>query len=377
MKALLRRLMGRAGDASGPAMAADEPQVGRRLMVFTEHFNATYAISFDIPLRELHARGEASFRAYDQKAVAEGGAGCWRAWLDSFRPQVVFLTRYGQADGIEMLRDCHSRGIPVVYHIDDNLLDLPPSLGAEILKRQGAAAEARRAMLQQCDLIYASTPVLAQVLHARFPGKPLFQGIYAAAFEAQVPPTPEGAPQTIGYMGSKGHKEDLTLAVPALVSLMEARPQLRFETFGTIEMPQELRRFGDRVRHHTVQKAYREFLQTLSGLNWSIGLAPLVDEPFNQCKAPTKFIEYTGCGIPVVASNVNVYRDAIPAGCGLLVKEDWQAAIGSLLDDADARSALTQAAREHCQQVFAPTILQAQLLTVVDRAANVSARSTA
>jgi glycosyltransferase involved in cell wall biosynthesis len=370
VKSFLRRLLGRAAEMSITCMAADTPSVGRRLMVFTEHFNATYYISFDIPLRELHAQGEVSFRAYDQQAVAEGGAGCWRQWLDRFQPEVVFLTRYGQADGVDIIQDCCARGIPVVYHIDDNLLDLPPSLGAEIVKRQGAAAQARRLMLQQCHLIYASTPVLAEVLKARFPGKPLFHGMYAAAFEVHLPSNPAvpAAPLTIGYMGSKGHKEDLAQVVPALVALMEERPQLRFETFGTIELPQELRRFGDRVRHHTVQKAYRDFLQTLAELNWSIGLAPLVDEPFNQCKAPTKFIEYACCGIPVVASDVNVYRSAIPEHAGVLVRDDWRLPLTSLLDEPARRLALREAARAHCKREFSARRLQNQLLQVVERA---------
>lgn len=339
----------------------------RRVLILTEHFNATYYISFDAPLKALCDQGEVTFQAYCQQDVEAGGAGCWRPWLDEFRPDTVFFTRYGRTDGIEILRDCRSRGIPVVYHIDDNLLDLPPSLGVEIIKRQGAAAEARRRMLQECDLIYASTAVLAQVLQARFPGKPVFHGIYAAAFKLPVPPVPEAAPPIIGYMGSKGHKEDLALVVPALIALMEGRSQLRFETFGTIEMPQELRRFGDRVRHHTVQKAYNKFLQTLAGLNWSIGLAPLVDEPFNRCKAPTKFIEYTGCGIPVMASDVVPYADAIVPGSGVLVRDDWQAAIAELLDDSRGRAALVAGAQAHCARAYAPHILEAQLLKVIDR----------
>ncbi len=365
MKSLLRRLFKPAASVPAEGMAADLPMVGRRVLIFTEHFNATYYISFDIPLRALHDRGEASFRAYDQQAVADGGDGCWRQWLDSFRPDVVFFTRYGRADGASIMHDCRMRGIPIVYHIDDNLLDLPPSLGPEIVARQGAAAAARRTMLEQCDLIYASTRVLADVLKGYFPQKPIFQGIYASMVQVKLPPANPEAPMTIGYMGSKGHKEDLALAVPALVSLMEQRPKLRFETFGTIEMPRELLRFGERVQHHTVQKGYHGFLQTLADLNWTIGLAPLVDEPFNRCKAPTKFIEYTSCGIPVVASDVVPYAEAIVPGCGVLAQDDWEVAIARLLDDSEERASTLARARAHCADAYTSQILEAQLLRVI------------
>lgn len=353
-------------------MRADVPASGARVIVFTEHFNATYFISFDIPLRQLHARGAASFRAYSQEDVAAGGAACWRAWLDDFHPEVVIMSRYGQANGIDIQNDCRVRGIPVVYHIDDDLLELPASLGREIVERQGAATQARRTMLQDCDLIYASTRVLAQVLRKRVPGKPVFQGIYASCIPIQPAGRPAQHASTVGYMGSKGHKEDLALVVPALVQLMREHPAMRFETFGTIEMPEELRQFGGRVRHHPVQKSYGEFLRTLAGLGWSLGLAPLVDEPFNRCKAPTKFIEYTACGIPVVASDVVVYAAEIPAGAGMLVRHDWKQAIEKLLGDAAGRARLLERARSHCDRAFSPQVLQQQLLDLLEAAKEAS-----
>jgi hypothetical protein len=368
VKSLLGRLFGKPSGAAAarPGVALHGPQDVPRVMVFTEHFNATYFISFDIPLRDLHAQGRIGFEAYSQQDVEAGGPGCWTAWLDEFKPQAVFLTRYGRADGTAIISDCKVRGIPVVYHIDDNLLDLPPSLGEEIVKRQGAAAQARRAMLQECSLIYASTAVLAQVLRGYFPGKPLVQGIYASY---QPAGSPRAAPvETIGYMGSKGHREDLDMIVPALLRLMRERPQLRFETFGTIEPPAALREFEGRVRHHSVQKAYREFLGTLAGLGWSIGLAPLVDEPFNRCKAPTKFIEYTSCGIATAASDVVVYAQAMPPGAGVLARDDWHPALSLMLDEPAQRAAMLQRAQAHCAEVFSPRVLQEQLLEVTARA---------
>lgn len=361
----LERLVGTRREAPAAAgVAVDQPPAEPRVLVFTEHFNATYFISFDLPLRRLHAAGRASFRACSQQDVA-ASAGQWTRWIEEFRPQVVVFTRYGAADGPEILRHCKARDIPVVYHIDDDLLELPPSLGAEILKRQGAAAQARRAMLAECDLIYASTAELAKVLGSRFPRQPLVQGIYASYRELRPAAPREHAGPVIGYMGSKGHREDLELVVPALVDLMQARPELRFETFGTIEMPAELRRFEGRVRHHPVQKSYAEFLQSMADLGWSIGLAPLVDEPFNRCKAPTKFIEYTSCGIPAVASNLPVYADAIPAGAGLLVGEDWKGALEAVLDSPDRRASMLDAARRHCSRTFSPERLEGQVEEVL------------
>lgn len=341
------------------------------LLIFTEHFNATYSISFELPLERLHARGDVNFSAYSQADVKAGGARCWKAWIRACRPKAVVLTRYGRPDGVEILEYCHRRGLPVVYHIDDDLLNMPGSLGEDVLKRHMAPeiVEARGAMLARCDVIYASTAALAEVLRRRFPVQQVFHGIYAPYLETRAGHADVELPITVGYMGSRGHQEDLALAVPAIVRLMHERPQLRFETFGTIMMPAELEAFGARVSHHPVQTCYADFLSALGRLDWHIGLAPLVDEPFNRCKAPTKFIEYTGSGIPVIASDIGVYASAVPQGGGALAGEDWYGKLATWLDDPAARLRSLDTARAYCRDAFALEKLAQQVMHVTTEVA--------
>jgi glycosyltransferase involved in cell wall biosynthesis len=344
----------------------------RNVLVFTEHVNATYTISFDIPLRHLNSCGSINFAAVSQKGVELAGNKCWERWGREFRPDVVIMTRYGQADGPEIMAFFQNEGIPVVYHIDDDLLELPVSLGKEIRKRHGKVVETRRQLLATCDLIYASTSYLAEVLRKRFPTQPIHHGgIYASymgealrIIRSVTKPRP-----VIGYMGSKGHQHDLQLVVPALERLLDERPELEFEVFGSIAMPDELLRFGERVRHHPVQTSYKKFLASLTALGWSIGLAPLVDEPFNRCKAPTKFIQYTAAGIPTMASFSPVYGEVIPDSAGYLIREqDWYAGLCSWLDDPQARREALNRAQAHCEQEFSLARLTEQVAHVLDLA---------
>ncbi|WPN59670.1 glycosyltransferase [Pseudomonas sp. P9_31] len=342
---------------------------GRNILIFTEQVNATYFISFDIPLREMHQRGEVNVAVVSQKLVSQKGAGCWEQWNDSFKPELVIFTRYGQPFGLDILKFFKAQNVPVIYHIDDNLLELPPSLGAEIQKRQGAkdVIDARRNLLAQCDLIYASTPHLAELLKSLFPMQHVFTGEYFPYMGQRVTVNrQERQYQTIGYMGSKGHQEDLNLVVPVLERLLEERPKLHFEVFGTIQMPDRLLRFGDRVKSHKVNKSYTEFLSVLAGLNWDIGLAPLVNEEFNLCKAPTKFLEYTAAGIPVVASNIPVYSMIIPEGAGVLVNEDWYSTLALYLDSEGARKRLVEIAQAYCSERYSLHKLEQQLTTIFD-----------
>jgi glycosyltransferase involved in cell wall biosynthesis len=344
---------------------------GRNILIFTEHVNATYFISFDLPLREMHRRKEVNFAVISQDLVSRSGEGSWKLWSEAFKPDLVIITRYGQPFGAQIVDYFKTQKIPTIYHIDDNLLEIPASLGAEIQKRQGAqdVIDARRYLLAHCDLIYASTSHLAGLLSQLFPNQPVYHGMYAPFIGDRLSTSRNPRPyQTVGYMGSKGHQEDLNLVVPALERLLDERPDLHFEVFGTIQMPPRLERFGDRIRSHKVNKAYLEFLSVLASLNWDIGLAPLVNEDFNLCKAPTKFIEYTAAGIPVIASNIPVYSKVIPSGGGVLVDETgWYDALVSSLDSKAFTTQAIEIAQGFCARNFSIERLEQQLALVFDK----------
>ncbi|MBV4539622.1 glycosyltransferase family protein [Pseudomonas vlassakiae] len=373
MIAFLKSLIKRAPvDRTGDFDICHSGNVNKpNVLIFTEHVNATYFISFDIPLKEIHRRGEINFAVASQKLVKSKGIGGLQAWNTSFRPDVVIMTRYGLPHGRQILDYFKQQGTPVIYHIDDNLLEIPHSLGAEIQKVQGAkeVIEERHYLLERCDLIYASTPYLANHLQRLFPVQCVFHGMYAPYMAAHIGEItkPQRDYQIVGYMGSKGHQEDLELATPSIARLLEERPNLHFEVFGTIQMPSDLLRFGERVKSHKVNQAYSGFLATLASLNWDIGLAPLVNESFNLCKAPTKFIEYTAASIPVVASDITVYSRVIPEGGGVLVKDSWYASIARLLDAPELRASNLKTARDFCQIHFSENTLQQQVKQVLSK----------
>jgi glycosyltransferase involved in cell wall biosynthesis len=370
LKYLLDKLSARLMNCSGHfEILLDGNAQGLNVLVLTEYINATYFISFDIPLRPLHAEGALNLAVASQKHVVSQGLGCWELWADDFRPDVVVMTRYGDPSGRAILDAFKRRGVPVMYHIDDDLLEIPQSLGSEIQMRQGApdVVETRRYLLANCDLIYTSTAPLAELMSGRFPGRRVFHGIYAPYMgPLGLATKPTGrARNVIGYMGSKGHQLDLELVVPTLERLLEERPALGFEVFGTIKMPPRLARFGtDRVRSHAVQATYRDFLVRLSELDWCLGLAPLVDGPFNRCKAPTKFIEYTASAIPVIASGLPVYSDVIPKNGGRLVDNDWYTPIIELLDDPLGRQNIVRTAQIYAESKYSIEILQQQVMQI-------------
>jgi glycosyltransferase involved in cell wall biosynthesis len=347
-----------------------------RLVVFTEYLDATYYAYFHYVLDSLADEGHVAFHVISSKTATR----YWRspsviapivALL--VRPHLIVFNRYALPWGTELVRRFRRRGVAVLYHIDDDLLAIPPELGASVSAHHGDAkiVRAREEMLTVVDRVQPSTEPLAQRLRARLgvakvltPSHPPY---LASLLGADDVPGPDEASPVVGYMASKSHPRDLDLVRPAIVSLLDARRDVRFEIFGTLAMPPELeRRFPGRVHRHEAIGDYREFLRRLAALRWSVGLAPLLPTAFNACKSAIKYFEYTACRIPTVASAVPSFG-VIDAGRNGLIADGpdrWSEGIARLLDDPRYAARLVHQARQDCETAFGFEGAKTRLLRV-------------
>ncbi len=237
----------------------------------------------------------------------------------------------------------HARqqGARLVYDLDDDLLNVP--------KTHPDAAEVRpmgkvvRRMLTLADTVWVSTPGLAARLRGIRPDAELIENrlderIWAAA--ALAPPVRE-SPVRILAMGTTSHEHDFDLIIPALQRLKaEYDERVTIEILGMTgraDLPRGLLRVGP-PRH--AAGSYPTFVHWLTTIDqpWHIGLAPLLESPFNACKSPIKAMDYAGLGLAVVASDTSVYRGSLIDGpAGRLVAntpEAWYAALDALVRDA-------------------------------------------
>jgi glycosyltransferase involved in cell wall biosynthesis len=343
------------------------------LLVICDTVGATQHISFAQPLADAIAGGEVLLDMVGHDAAWSSDDAVGDFWA-LYEPDVLILSRYtsGLADGL--IRAARAQGTPVVFHIDDDLLNVPESLGASkfLHYNQPERLAALRGAMDASDFVYASTTVLAETLARNGIRSRIVSGeIYCSMeVEALVKPLPATGP-VIGYMATGGHGADLELVLPAITRLMHEIPELRFETFGTIGAADDLAAtFGSRVSHHRGVSPYDRFLGALRDLGWWIGIAPLEDTAFNRCKADTKWVEYTYAGLPTVASDLPVYRKACVPGSGLLAatEDDWYHALRGLVLDQFHRQALTAGARDHLTSRYSRERLRDQLLGVVEQA---------
>jgi hypothetical protein len=174
-----------------------------------------------------------------------------------------------------------------------------------------------------------------------------------------------------GYMGSASHSEDLKMVAEPIASILEARKDLTFELFGTIALPQELANYSSRIKMHPKQASYEDFLKYLKKLDWQVGIAPLSPHPFNDCKAPTKWIEYSLAAIPTVASTGRVYERAISTGSAIPAEtpEQWITGISKLLDSDEERLQLLRRSRSTIFAEFSTNRHRSQLRTMLTAAA--------
>lgn len=101
-----------------------------------------------------------------------------------------------------------------------------------------------------------------------------------------------------------------------------------------------------------------------------IGIAPLPDTPWERGKCGVKVLQYMACGIPVVASAVDVQNRIIQHGeNGFLVRTEaeWVERLRMLLADAALRARLGAAGRRRVEEKFAVTSAAAQVAAVLRR----------
>ncbi len=336
----------------------DESNSARdRLLILADGPGATQVISFDLPLRSLRETGhvevamvdESSFNSLSPREAEQ--AVC--RLMDAHNPTRVLASRFGAIGAHAIAEQCSRRNIKLVVHLDDNLFEVPESLGpAKYLKYNDQARLSRlRLLSERADLIYASTTELKVQLESLGIGTPIRAGDIYCALPVSTTPWKkcQSSMQTIGYMGTVGHAEDLASIVPAIIQVMTELPNTQFATFGSIKMPDLLlEKFPERCIVTKSKGSYEEFLNHFKDMHWSCGLAPLVNTRFNRCKANTKFVEYSIAGIPVVASASPVYNAIIGDSNGRLANsnKEWaESIIEMLLHEASAEQYVRNAQR--------------------------------
>jgi hypothetical protein len=253
--------------------------------------------------------------------------------------RVVFV-RYVPAAWRRRVVEHRARLAGLAYFMDDDLLDAGAARGQPLRYRMKlfALATRHRGWLRRMGAeLWVSSPWLAQ-RYADWRPRLL------------APEMPHDmarpAPTVVFYHGSASHRAEARWLAPVMAEVLAAREDLVFELIADPAM-RWLYRDLPRVHalHPMKWPAYRALLARGGR---GVGLAPLLERPFNRARAATKLHDITAAGAAGIYADHPAYRDAVTHdGNGLLLPMDpaaWVAAIQSLLDDPARRARLHGAA---------------------------------
>jgi glycosyltransferase involved in cell wall biosynthesis len=370
-----------------PAGAAIERE---RIQFLANSHVPTLQLSFEKPLAPSIARGEIFSSLLTEQDLRDqpgllADQAQMKMWisrhLDTVDPSVIVFCRYS-GPGFEPVIDwARQEGVPVIYHIDDDLLAIPLEIGERKYTHHNAPERIQsvRYLLNNADLVYASTEKLKTRLLEYFPDLKITAGkIYCSGSVMRRPENQQI--KKIGYMASADHEHNLRMVLPAITRLLDHNSNVQFELFGSIPVPPELMRFGTRISTAPPITNYGAFLEEFSRYRWDVGICPLAPIDFNLMKANTKWVEYTTVGAAVVASRHTVYDECCADGCGMLpsTSDEWFAALERIVNDDAERIAMVERAQKKLNAEYSTGRLRDQVLNVIECAtANARHRVTA
>jgi hypothetical protein len=254
-----------------------------------------------------------------------------------------------------LLELARHHGVPVIFDTDDLLIDVPESHPDHAVY-QRRKLHALKPLLD-ADLAVASTPELAKYLAPFQETLVLANQLPAALWRTRgssssdssdATPRPE---LTIGYVGTRTHAADLQMVENAILRVLEQRsPAVGFLSVGVPLSPKLRGHRHARVLMpaKSIQHDYSEFARFALTLSIDVGIAPLLDTPFNRCKSDLKFLEYAAMGVPGVFSALPPYRRIRHGANGFLAtnRRQWEDCLNELLNSADLRRKVAASAGE-------------------------------
>lgn len=250
-------------------------------------------------------------------------------------------------------QELKDRGVRLILDLDDDYFHLDPTNAAACRVWTPEMQRSLAVNLGVADVVTCCSEPLAEVLRE-----------YAAdvrvvpnGLPAQYLGTPRdyaaaGRPLYVGWAGSGSTVAELPIAVRALNRIADyKRPgggDVMVRLVGiTPEQAMGRGMKGRRVGALGWVPHPEQYLRDVV-TEFDVWCAPYRDIPFNRAKFPTKWLESSTLGIPLIASDIEPYRRVIRHGeTGFLVKYDheWGRYLKQLADDPELRQRIGMAAR--------------------------------
>ena len=308
------------------------------------------------------------------------------------RADVLVMSHTIDPAHVWMLDCARDAGTPVLYDIDENLLEPPDGEPGLAFHRAPARQAAVRRALSQAALVRTYAPALAHYL------EPFNAHIVRADGPVEWQLVPATPPQR---SSDRVHVVYATSRLQDGIGGVLAQPLRRvLDDHANVDVTIWGPRFAaleghPRVRFREFVRDYDRYFAQFARAGFDIGLAPMPDDLFYQCKTATKFREYAACGIAGIYADTEMYRDCVTDGeTGLLVSQPsalspqlsasspqpsalcpsdsdpWSTAISRLVQDPALRARIQQRAFAYARERYAATRIEGDWLAHIEAAIN-------
>lgn len=242
-----------------------------------------------------------------------------------------------------LMREWQAAGVAVIYETDDDILHPDQASGLSHMFDPDVHA-AFIECIEAADMVTVSTAPLAEQMSKYNETVRLIPNhvdgnlLYMERRHAER--------LTIGWAGGISHLGDWASVISPVNDVMSANPEVDLHLIGWDFSPMLQRKARFTPWKPNVWDYYK-------GIDFDIGVAPLVDTAFNDSKSHIKALEYAALGIPIVASNLAPYRDFVVDGeTGFLVNDsdEWVDRLEALIRDEDLRAEMGAAAKARAEQ---------------------------
>lgn len=254
---------------------------------------------------------------------------------------------------------CKDMKRPIVFEIDDNLLDLPPN--SKVRADYIDYLADLEVLASSASAITVSTPQLAKVLKNYSSNIRVFPNFIDESLWKITDNHPND--KNIGnssvsavYIGTKTHAEDLKIIRRPMKKLqLESEGTFKFYVIGGEENSESTDWYSS-IRIPDGCKAYPKFIGWLQNLElqFDFAVAPLAENSLNGCKSHLKYLEYSALGLPGIYSDFGPYPEVINHGVnGFLSKNteaDWYEKIDQMATNIKLRNNTKKTAYEDIQR---------------------------
>ena len=178
------------------------------------------------------------------------------------------------------------------------------------------------------------------------------------------------ANKCIGWIGSKSTLSNLEIIVPAINEVIERHPEVRFKYIAN-----EAAEYEHKIKNSRFVKWSSEtYIQEMS--EFTIGIMPLFDTPYNRGKCGFKLVQYLNLNKPVIASDVGV-NCSIVGHCGLIVdtQTSWGEALENLLFNEHFYNECLKNISNEFQKKYSYEIVLEKWINLLEKIGNVRGKN--